>query len=61
MQTEMLDDIKHTSKYKIMKDNVDIYNAEKHRLPCWNCMVRSLPLFWVEASKKNMVLITDAT
>ena len=30
----------YTSIYKIMKNDVDIYNAEKHRLPCWNCLVR---------------------
>ena len=42
MQIEMLDAINHTSKYKIMKDDVDIYNSEKHRLPCWNCLVRPM-------------------
>jgi tetratricopeptide (TPR) repeat protein len=30
----------HTLIWKIEKDIVDIYNAEKHRLPCWNCLVR---------------------
>jgi hypothetical protein len=34
MAINILDVMNHTSKYKIMKDDVDILNAEKHRLPC---------------------------
>lgn len=48
----MLDAIKHTSKYKIMKDDLYIYNAEKHRLPCWNCIVRSTCFSEKKATKR---------
>ena len=32
--------LNQTMRLQIKKDNVDFYNAEKHRLPCWNCLVR---------------------
>jgi tetratricopeptide (TPR) repeat protein len=37
MQKEMLSAICHKSKYTITKDFVNIYEAEKHKLPCWDC------------------------
>ena len=42
----------HTSIYKIMKDEVDIYNAEKHRLPCWSCVVRPTCFSEKKATKR---------
>ena len=53
MQTKMLDAINHNSKYKIMKDDVDIYDSEKHRLPCWNCLVRPTSCFSEKKATKR--------
>lgn len=39
MQIEILNVINHSSIYQIKKDGVDIYNAQKHRIPCWSCLV----------------------
>jgi tetratricopeptide (TPR) repeat protein len=56
MQTEMLDAINHGSVYKIMKDAVDIYEAEKHRLPCWNCVVGPMCFNEKKATKRAKYL-----
>jgi len=56
MQIEMLNAIKHTSKNEIKKDDVDIYNAEKHRLPCWECPVRPVCFSEKKATKRAKYL-----
>ena len=56
MQMKMLTAITHTSKHKIMKNEVDTYNAEKHRLPCWECVVRATCFSEKKATKKAKYL-----
>lgn len=51
MQLEMLNAINHSPKYKILKKDVKIYNAEKHKLPCWECVVRPTCFDEKEATK----------
>jgi len=46
----------HTLIWKIMKDDVDIYNAEKHRLPCWNCLVEPMCFSEKKATKRAKYL-----
>jgi tetratricopeptide (TPR) repeat protein len=45
-----------TSEYRIMKDGVTVYNTEKHRLPCWNCLVKSVCFTEKKATKRAKYL-----
>jgi tetratricopeptide (TPR) repeat protein len=42
----------HTLIWKIKEDIVDIYNTEKHRLPCWNCIARPTCFSEKKATKR---------
>ena len=39
-----------------MKDGVTLYNNEKHRLPCWNCLVRPTCFTEKKATKRAKYL-----
>jgi len=41
---------------RIKKDNVDFYNAEKHKLPCWNCLVKTTCFNEKKATKRAKYL-----
>jgi tetratricopeptide (TPR) repeat protein len=45
-----------TTIYKVMNDNVGFYNAVKHRLPCWRCVVRSTCFSEIKATKRAKYL-----